>query len=132
MAAKGKANSKAAASRANRPVRFDQFKKQVQELGISDECLQRIDFTEDESVVIRLGAGYNSEDHEAFIEELQDAVTDEEKAMVLLSYNKDMSAEQQWEICQKHGCTAGDLAVIFANATRELEESMGKIRLRRS
>jgi len=114
---------------ANRPIRFDRFKKQLAEVGV--ENLQRIDFTDEDFVLIRLGNGYGCEDQKEFEQKLTDAVDDEEHALVLLSYNPDKSAEEQWEICERNDCSAEDLALVFFNATREQAERLGKINLRR-
>ena len=113
----------------NRPIRFDRFKKQLQEVGV--ENLQKVEFSEDEFVLIRLGNGYGCEDQKEFDERLNNAFDDEEHAMVLLDYNPDMSAEEQWKICERFGCEAEDLALIFFNATREQAERLGKLNLRR-
>lgn len=124
--AKSTVNKTAAATR---PIRFDRFKKQLEDVGV--ENLQRVDFSDDDFVLIRLGNGYGCADQKDFEQRLENAVDDEDNALVILDYNPDKTAEEQWEICQKYGCTAEDLALIFFNASREQQERMGKINLRR-
>lgn len=124
--AKSTVNKTAATTR---PIRFDRFKKQLQEVGV--ENLQRVDFSDEEFVLIRLANGYGCNDQREFEQRLENAVDDEDNAMVILDYNPDMTAEKQWEICERNGCTAEDLAIIFFNASREQQDRMGKINLRR-
>lgn len=113
-----------------RPIRFDQFKKQLEEVGV--ENLQKIEMNADEAIWIRLGNGINADDQEEFEQRLEDAADSEETAMVVLDYYPGATAEEQWDIFTRNGGTADDLAIIFANATREQAERLGKIRTRRS
>lgn len=115
---------------ATRPIRFDQFKRQLDDVGVKN--LQEIQMNETESVWIRLGNSIDAEDGEEFNDRLNDAADAEEVAMVLLDYYPDSSAEDQWKLYTKNGGTADQLSIIFANATSEQAERLGKLRLKRS
>jgi len=117
-------------SAATRPIRFDQFKKQVAEAGV--ENLQKIEMSADEAVYIRLGNGIYADDQEEFEERLREAESNEETALIVLDYYPGATAEEQWDTFTRLGGTADDLALLFANATREQAERLGKIRTRRS
>lgn len=122
-----KARTKAAATR---PIRFDQFKRQLDDAGVKN--LQEIQMNETESIWIRLGNSIDAEDAREFEDRLNDAADAEEVAMVILDYYPEASAEKQWETYTKNGGTADQLSIIFANATSEQAERLGKLRLKRS
>lgn len=125
-------NNKKARARAaaTRPIRFDQFQKQLDEVGVKN--LQEITMSADESVYIRLGNSIDAEDAEEFNDRLNDAADAEEVAMVILDYYPEKTAAEQWEIFTRNGGTADQLSIIFASATSEQAERLGKVRLRRS
>lgn len=125
-------NNKKARSRAatTRPIRFDQFKRQLEDVGVKN--LQEVKMNETESVWIRLGNSIDVEDADEFNNRLEDAADAEEVAMVILDYYPEATAEEQWKTFTKHGGTADQLSIIFANATSEQAERLGKLRLKRS
>lgn len=125
-------NSRKARARAaaTRPIRFDQFKRQLDEVGVKN--LQEIQMSETDSIWIRLGNSIDAEDADEFNQRLDDAADAEEVAMVLLDYYPEATADEQWKIYTKHGGTADQLSIIFANATSEQAERLGKLRLKRS
>ena len=122
-----KARSRAAATR---PIRFDQFKKQLDDAGVKN--LQEVQLSETESIWIRLGNSIDADDARDFEDRLNDAADAEEVAMVILDYYPEATAKQQWAMFQKAGGTADQLSIIFANATSEQADRLGKLRLKRS
>lgn len=123
----GKAAERAAAR--TRPIRFDQFKKQLAEIGI--ENLQEIELSKDVSIFIRLGNNIDVEDGDEFADRLDRCETSEDTAMVVLDYYDGASADEQWELYKAHGGTADQLAILFASATADQAQRLGKVQVRR-
>ncbi len=116
-------------SHSDAPIRFDQFKKQMEDVGVQN--LKEIQMSAEESVWIRLGNSINQDDAEEFEQRMEDAETSEETALIVLDYYPKATAEEQWEIFTKHGGTADDMAILFANATRAQAERLGKLKVGR-
>lgn len=112
-----------------RPIRFDQFKKQLEEVGV--ENLQEIELSQTESIWIRLGNSIDSDDAEEFQDRLDRARDSSEVSMIILDYYDGATAEDQWKLYESYGGTADQLAVIFTSATRDQADRLGKLRLRR-
>lgn len=111
------------------PIRFDQFTKQVEEAGV--ENLQEIQMSKEESIFIRLGNGIDADDQVEFEQRMEDAEDSKEVAMIVLDYYDGATAQEQWEIFEKHGGTADRLGILFASASEDQRQRMGKIRPRR-
>lgn len=113
-----------------RPIRFDQFKKQLEELGIAD--LQEVQMGPDAKIFMRLGSGIDRDDDDEFIDRLRAADTSKDAAMVVLDYYPEATAEEQWQIFEEAGGTADQLATLYGSATVDQQERLGKLRPRRS
>lgn len=113
-----------------RPIRLDQFKEQLEEVGIGN--LQEIQLSKTESVWIRLGNNINQDDAEEFLDRVRAASDSKEAALVVLDYYPHASAEEQWEKYSAAGGTADELAAIWASATADQQETLGKLRPKRS
>lgn len=112
-----------------RAIRFDQFNKQIEEAGV--ENLQEIEMSQTESIYIRLGNGIDQDDQEEFDERMNAAEDSKEVAMIVLDYYEGATAQEQWDIFERHGGTADRLGVLFASATSDQAQRLGKIRPRR-
>lgn len=111
------------------PIRFDQFNKQIEEAGV--EHLQEIEMSADESIFIRLGNGIDQDDQDEFEQRMEDAEDSEEVARIVLDYYPGKTSDEQWEIYTRLGGTADRLGIIYAAATNDQMQRMGKIRPRR-
>lgn len=113
-----------------RPIRFDQFTKQLEEVGVGN--LQEIQLSKEDSIWIRLGNSIDADDADEFDAKLRACDTSEEVAMLVLGYKPDVDAEDQWDLFVSHGGTADRLAALYAAATADQAEQLGKLRPRRS
>lgn len=113
-----------------RPIRFDQFKDQLEEVGIGN--LQEVMLTKDESIWIRLGNSIDEEDADEFQARLRGAANSEECALIVLDYYPKATAEEQYALFKSHGGTADKLATLYGAATIDQQERLGKLRPRRS
>mgnify|MGYP003598765381 CR=1 FL=1 len=113
-----------------RPIRFDQFKKQLEEVGIGN--LQPIELSKDETIYIRLGNSIDADDTEEFTNKLMYAEDSKAAALIILGYYPGATAEEQWEKFEAVGGTADQLATLFAAATTDQQEKLGKLRPKRS
>lgn len=122
-----------------RPIRFDQFNKQLEEVGINN--LQEVQMSKDVSVYIRLGNSIDTEDTDEFEDRIRDAEDSEEVAKIALDYYPETSdpdkfeplerGEVQWEIFKEHGGTADKMAALWSASTAEQRERLGKLRPKR-
>lgn len=130
-------------SKATRPIRFDQFNEQLEEAGI--ENLQEVQLNKEDSIWIRLGNSIDQEDTEDFEQRLAEAEDSEAAAVVVLDYYPPTSdpdeyepgerGRKQFDLFQELGgekATADRLMTLFANASRDQVDRLGKIRPRRS
>ncbi|MBM6622672.1 hypothetical protein JTF08_13735 [Micrococcaceae bacterium RIT802] len=113
-----------------RPIRFDQFNKQLDDVGVGN--LQEVQLSKDESIWIRLGNSIDQDDAEEFQARMRNAADSEEVALVVLDYYDGATAEEQWELFKSKGGTADRLAALFASATAQQQEDLGKLRPKRS
>lgn len=113
-----------------RPIRFDQFKKQLDEAGMNN--MQEVQLDKDTSIWIRLGNGIDSDDAKDFEARLAGALDSKEVALTVLDYYPERSAEEQWELFEAAGGTADTLAALWTAATVDQRERLGKLRPRRS
>lgn len=113
-----------------RPIRFDQFKKQLEEVGIGN--LQEVNLTKTDSIWIRLGNTIDEPDGDEFMDRLRGAADSTEAAMVVLDYYPDATAEEQWELFEANEGTADQLAALWQAATMDQRERLGELRPRRS
>lgn len=117
----------------NRPIRLDQFKKQLDDAGLSD--LQEIQLGpgEDNKVFIRLAFDVDTDKLQDFMNRVEAAGDDnDEVCKVLLDYHPELSAEEQWERFEASDFTTSYLVAAWAAASQELRETAGKIKPRRS
>lgn len=122
-----------------RPIRFDQFEKQLEEVGINN--VQEVQMTKEVSVYIRLGNSIDAEDTDDFELRMADAGDSEEVAKIVLDYYPETTdpdefeplerGEKQWEIFKEHGGTADKMAALWAASTAEQRERLGKLRPKR-
>lgn len=113
-----------------RPIRFDQFKEQLEEVGIGN--LQEVILSKTESVWIRLGNTIDEDDAEEFMGRLRGASESIDAAMVVLDYYPQATAEEQWALLESHGYTSDQLAALWTAATTDQKERLGELRPRRS
>ncbi|RZU61738.1 hypothetical protein [Zhihengliuella halotolerans] len=113
-----------------RVIRFDQFEQQLEETGIGN--LQEVQLSKDESIWIRLNIGFDQDDLDEFQRRLRDCDESRDAALVILDYKDGVTAEEQLEKFENHGGTPDKLAALFASATAQKQEDLGKIRPRRS
>lgn len=122
----------------HRKVRLDQFRKQLDEVGIGE--LQEVEIAKEVSVFIRLGVSVESnEETEEFAKRVDDAANSRDLAVVLLDYypaegneNDGTAGAAQLETLEEHGGTADVLAALWAASTQAAREELGKLRPRRS
>lgn len=113
-----------------RPVRLDQFKAQLDDVGVSD--LLPIDLGKDQpNVYMRLGVAFDRDDQDDFMRRMRESTTPDEAALVMLDYNPDEDAEAALERVKEAGYTSDTLAALFASATADLQERLGNLRPRR-
>ena len=113
-----------------RPIRFDQFQKQLEEIGISN--LQEVQLSAEESIFIRLGNSIDSEDEEDFQNRLVNAADTRDACLVILDYYDKATAEEQMDLYESHGGTPDQLAALFGSATADQKDRLGKLRPRRA
>ena len=113
-----------------RPIRFDQFKDQLEEVGIGN--LQEVQLSKEDSVWIRLGNSIDEDDADDFQARLRGAANSLECAMIVLDYYPKATAEEQWALFESHCGTADKLATLYGAATIDQQERLGKLRPRRS
>ena len=117
-------------AKKNRKIRFDQFEKQLEEVGITD--LQEVTLSQDESVFMLLGVGVDVEKINGLRDRVESAETSEEAAIAILDYHPDLSGEEQFEILTRHGKTADKLIALWSAATADMRDEMGKLRPKKS
>lgn len=113
-----------------RPIRMDQFVKQLEDSGINE--LEEIQVTKDDSVWIRLGVGVEVEKTMEFVERVQATDTAEEAALVILGEHPTFTAEEQRDKVIAAGWTDEQLVALWAAATSDMRDEMGKLRPKRS
>lgn len=113
-----------------RPIRFDQFKEQLEEVGIGN--LQEVQLSKEDSIWMRLGNSIDEEDADDFQARLRGAADSKECAMVVLDYYPKATAEEQFALFESYGGTADKLATLYGAATLDQQERLGKLRPRRS
>jgi nucleotide-binding universal stress UspA family protein len=118
-----------------RPIRLDQFKEQLEDAGLSG--LQPLEIGKGEYVNIRLGITVDdSAEHKEFLKAVEEAGEEDdqrEAALIVLGALDDRDqAEADLEKVTAAGYTPGLLMVAWATATREQQETLGKIKSRRS
>lgn len=113
----------------NRPIRYEEFSKQLDEVGAGN--MQEVQLSADESIWIRLGNGIDAPDQDEFMERIQAAEGSRETAIIVLDYHAGTTGEQQLELFEKHGGTPDRLAALWAAATRDQAERLGKLRIKR-
>ncbi len=113
-----------------RPIRMDQFVKQLEEAGIED--LETVEVSQDESVYIRLGVGVDIEKTEAFMDKIRASDSGEETALVILGEHPTISAEEQREKLHTAGWKDEQLIAVWGAATADMRDTMGKLRPKRS
>jgi hypothetical protein len=112
-----------------RPVRLDQFKEQLDDVGAGD--LLPVNLAKDETVYIRLGFSLERDDQDEFLDRIQSSKTPDEAALVMLDYNPDEDAETALKRVHAAGHTSGTLMALFGSATADLRERVGNLRPRR-
>lgn len=114
----------------NRPIRFDQFKKQLSESGIDE--LQEIELAQDEVVYIRLGVGIDVEATQEFMERVREAETEDEACLEILRHHPGHDAQEQLDRVKAAGYTGAELIALWGAATADMRDRMGKLRPKRS
>lgn len=113
-----------------RPIRMDQFVRQLEESGIDE--LEEVQVSKDESVWIRLSVGLEIEKTQEFIERVQATDTAEEAALVILGEHPTISAEEQREKVLAAGWTDEQLVALWGASSSAMRDEMGKLRPKRS
>ena len=117
-----------------RPIRFDQFRKQLEEVGVNE--LQEVELDGDGSkIYIRLGVGVDAEATNRFMERFQEAETLEDTALEILGHHPDRTAQEQYDLLHEKWPgedTDAQLIALWSTATNDMRERMGKLRPRRS
>jgi len=115
-----------------RPIRLDQFRKQLEDSGVND--LQEIQLGpgDDDKVFVRLGFDVDSEKLEEFMNRVNAAEDSESAALVILDYHDELTAEDQLARVRESDYSFAELVAAWGSATGELRERMGKIKPRRS
>ena len=113
-----------------KPIKFNQFKQQLEEVGVNE--LQALQFGTgpDETIYLRLGVGIELDETEAFRSRVDQAESELEAATEILSHHPTLTAEEQLEIAHSHGATNSEIVAVWATATAEMRERMGKLRPR--
>lgn len=119
-----------AKSNSARPIRMDQFKKQLEDTGIG--ILQKVELGPGNIVELRLGINLDSEPDDEFLTKVRSAENPTEMALLVLQPDETHDAEQQLQRVLEAGFTAGELGALWAAATAEQQEALGKLRPRRS
>lgn len=113
-----------------RPIRFDQFKKQLDEVGLGN--LQEVQLDANTSIWIRLGNSIDSDDADEFQARIRNANDSKDVALIVLGYHPEHSADEQWDLFEAAGGTPDQLAALWSSATADQQERLGKLRPRRS
>lgn len=132
--------AKNTSSKKLRPIRFDQFAQQLEEVGIGN--LQEVQLSKTESIYVRLGNSIDTDDADDFQSRLRSADESEDVAKIVLDYYPATTdpdeyedgerGEAQWQTFVQHGGTADKLAALWSAATADQKERLGELRPRRS
>lgn len=117
------------AKNLNKPIRYDEFSKQLDEVGISN--MQEVKLSETASIWMRLGNGIDAPDQEEFLERINNAEGTRETAIIVLDYHPGTTGEEQLAVFEQYGGTPDRLAALWAAATRDQAERLGKLKVRR-
>lgn len=114
----------------SKTIRFDRFKEQLEEVGVNE--LQAVELSTEDTIYMRLGVSINGGDEDdAFNERMRWAKDSRSAALIVLDYYDGATAEEQLATLERHGGTPDELAVLWASATRDKQEELGKVRPRR-
>ena len=117
-----------------RTVRVDRFRRQIAENVVGEGSLVRVEFGPgpDEFVTVKMPVMLADDDD--FSERLQEAIqaedSDREIALVILSGNPDILAEDQLDRWLNAGLGIKELATIYGTERRRVEEALGNFRYR--
>lgn len=117
-----------------RPIRFDQFKQQLDEVGIKE--LEVVELNGDgDRIYLRLGVGIDVEETQEFMEKVQGCETEKEAVLEILGHHPTISAEEQYELFHEnnpHEEADAQLIALWGAATGDMRDRMGKLRPKRS
>lgn len=113
-----------------RPIRMDQFVKQLEDAGIDE--LEQVEIAQGEVVYIRLSVGIDVEKTQEFMERVQATDTAEEAALVILGEHPSVSAEDQLQKVHDAGWTDEQLIALWGASSAAMRDEMGKLRPKRS
>lgn len=112
-----------------RPIRMDQFVKQLDEVGVTD--LQAVELNQDTTVYMLLGVGVDVEKVMGLRDRVQTAETSDEAAEAILDYHPERSGEEQLAMVKEAGWTSDQIVALQGAATADMRDEMGKLRPKR-
>lgn len=113
----------------NRVVRADRFRQQLTENVIGEDSLVGIEVAEGDIVKIKVPVLLDEESMD-YPQRIADADSERERALVVLGYNPDRTAEEQLDAVLAAGYTYRDIAAWLNTETAAAQEALGKFRYR--
>ncbi len=109
-----------------RKVRMEQFRQQWSEQVLPADRLREVELDDDTSVFVKIPVLLKEDD--PFPQQMQEASTEEEVCLVVLSGHPERSAQEQWEMWQAAGYDAADLMALFQSLRAEADEAAQRFR----